>query len=201
MRAPRPIARLALAGLLALATSCQSTPAPELVPLTTELRARYELSDDELRALQYYISDQIVLERVATRGQRSIKRGRLIDRYGTLIQRVVVEFGTPGIIEPASLVAMGKRGHAIEVSFERGAPLKFTAQRADGSYSLAGMSSGGILEELFASWGMQRTRTVMFDGAEWKAVAGEGARLLIAREALGDLARRKRVLPGVELPD
>ena len=34
-------------------------------PFTRAMRERYEFEDEELRALQYYISQQIVLERVA----------------------------------------------------------------------------------------------------------------------------------------
>lgn len=195
-----PLQRIALLSAVAVVAACQSTP-PERVALTTGMRQRYELTDDELRTLQYYISDRIVLERVAIGGHHTIKRGKLIDRHGTLIQRVVIEFATPGIIEPSSRVGSSGPGHAIEVSFDRGAPLRFAARRADGSYSLSGEESGGLLADLFAGWGVRRSLQVEFGGAEWKAVAGEGARLLIERRALGELVRKKRVLPGVRLPE
>jgi hypothetical protein len=185
---------------LVLVAACQSTP-PDLIRLTTGIRQRYKITEPELRTLQYYISERVVLERTAVRGTHSVKRGKLIDRHGTLIQRVVIEYGTPGIIEPDSLVGSAEPGQSIEVSFARGAALSFSARRADGSYSLAGAKTGGLLEELFSGWGMRRTLWVMFDGSSWKAVAGKGTRLQIERTALGHLVRQKRVLPGLTLPD
>ena len=192
--------RIVLLSVLVVVAACQSTP-PERVPLTAVMRQRYQLSADELRTLQYYISDRIVLERVAIGGHHTIERGKLIDRHGTLVERVVIEFATPGIVEPSSRVGGSGSADAIEVSFVRGAPLRFSARRADGSYSLSGEESGGLLTDLFAGWGVRRTLRVEFGGAEWKAVAGEGAKLLIERRALGELVRKKRVLPGVRLPE
>lgn len=193
-----------LLALLLGAASCKSPgPPAELVPFTSTLRARYELENEEIQALQYYISEQIVLERVATEGVRRIKRGRLIVRSGTRIQQVVVEPRTPGIVEPSSLIGDSRWGHAIEVSFVPGAPLNFAAHTSDGGYSLASArpSAGGLLDGLFSGWGRRRSLEVLFDGSEWRVAAGANARLMIERDALGALERRRRVLPGVRLPD
>jgi hypothetical protein len=60
---------------------------------------------------------------------------------------------------------------------------------------------GGLFDELFEAWGLSSTQKVRFGGSEWRAVAGgDVARLLIERDALGELVRRKRVLPGMRLP-
>lgn len=181
--------------LIVTSISCQTTRG-ELVPFTDSQRLRYELGEDELRSLQYYLSDRIVLERVASDGTGKVDRGRLIVRSGTTIQQVVVEGGTRGAVEPTARIGPSEAGdHALEISFERGAPLRFVAAR-DGTYSLAGRNRGGFL---FGRSKSPRAQ-VEFDGAKWTVVAGANSHLLIERDALGKLVRTRRVLPGVRAP-
>lgn len=183
--------------LVALSLGCQTTRG-ELVVFTEDQRLRYQLDESDLRALQYYLSDRIVLERVAREGEGRVDRGRLIVRSGTAIHQVYIERGTPGVLEPASRVGMDERGRRVlEISFERGAPLRFVAA-ANGSYSLSEPSVfGGFL----SGWTKPRRFEVDFDGARWVVVAGSESRILIERNALGKLARTRRVLPGVRAPD
>jgi hypothetical protein len=185
---------LALA-LIVTSISCQTTRG-ELVPFNEAQRLRYELEESELRSIQYYLSDRIVLERVASGGTGKVERGRLIVRSGTKIQQVVVESGTRGAVEPTARIGPFEGGgYAFEVSFERGAPLRFTASR-DGTYSLTGRNRGGFL----SGWSRSPRARVEFDGAKWNVVAGSSSHLLIEREALGKLVRMRRVLRGVRVP-
>jgi hypothetical protein len=196
-RWPAPPTWLLLAGLLTL--GCQTTRG-ELVPFTEEQRLHYQLGAPELKALQYYLSDRIVLERVARKGTGKVDRGRLIVRSGTAIQQVYVERGTRGAVEPSAWIGEAANGrHALDISFERGAPLRFSAA-ADGSYVLSGPSSGGLFAGLFAGWTRPRRFEVDFDGAKWLVVDGAESRILIEQDALGKLARTRRILPGVSAP-
>ena len=191
----RSLVRCFALALVVTSISCQTTRG-ELVPFTEAERLRYELGERELRSLQYYLSDRIVLERVASVGKGRVDRGRLIVRSGTTIQQVVVESGTRGAVEPTARIGPSEDGgFAFEVSFERGAPLRFTAAR-DGTYSLTGHNRGGFL----SGWSRSARAHVEFDGAEWTVVAGARSHLLIEREALGKLVRTRRVLRGVRTP-
>jgi hypothetical protein len=175
--------------------SCQTTRG-ELVPFTEAQRLRYELGESELRSLQYYLSDRIVLERVASEGKGKVDRGRLIVRSGTTIQQVVVESGTRGAVEPSARIGpLEKGGYAFEISFERGEPLRFVAAR-NGTYSLAGGNRGS---SLFGRYRSPRA-DVEFLGAKWNVVVGANSHLLIERDALGKLVRTRRVLRGVRAP-
>jgi hypothetical protein len=99
-------------------------------------------------------------------------------------------------VEPGvPIAAAGAGRQRLEVSFERGAPLRFAATTA-GTYSLDGDSRGGF----FFGWGKPPQVEVEFDGAKWTVVTGADSRLLIERDALGKLARTRRVLPGVRAP-
>jgi hypothetical protein len=182
--------------------ACQTTTRGEMVPFTEAQRIRYQLGETELRALQYYLSDRIVLERVASDAAGRVDRGRLIVRSGTAIHQVLVERGTPGAVEPAAHVGPAELGgYVLEISFERGASLRFSAVAADGTYSLLAPPDSGFFTALFAGWSRPQRFEVDFDGAKWNVVAGSDSRLLIERDALGKIARSRRVLPGVRTPD
>jgi len=189
---------VAVLALLVLGgAACQSTRG-ELVVFGEEQRLRYELRERDLRALQYYLSDRVVLERVRSGGVRKVERGRLLLRAGTAVQQVVIQRGTPGAIEPAARVGETERGFRLEVSFEHGAPLAFLPAGERGGYALARPRASGFLTELLG--GPQRFE-VDFAGDAWTVVGGGDARLLIERSALGRLARSRRVLPGVRTRD
>lgn len=192
-------AALAIVFATAFAPACQNSRPGTLVPFTDEMRRRLELGDDELRALQFYASAPVVLERVASKGQGRVDRGRLIVRSGTVVHQVVVRPGTPGVIESESFIGDALGGHAIDVSFERGAPLRFGAAGEDRAYTLVDPVQRGFLADLLERFGKPRTTMVDFDGQRWRVVSGADAKLLVERDALGRLDRTHRVLPGVRV--
>lgn len=197
----RPWLRVSLALVWLACLACQTAVVPERVALTNALRTRYELTETELRALQYYLSERVVLERVVTDGIRRVERGRLVVRGETVIQQIVIERGTPGVVEPDAALAKGPNAHAIPVSFQPGAPLTFSARLPSGSYFLAPPKGQGLFGEFLASLGGAPRAKVAFAGASWRLAAGREAHLLVERDAVGNLARERRRLRGVRLPD
>ena len=193
------IALLAAVFALAASTGCQSTPRGELVPFTDEMRERYELDEAEIRGLQFYLSDRIILERVAAKGEGRVDAGRLLVRSGTVIHQIVVERGTPGAAEASADIGDSRDGHFIEVSFEVGAPLRFSAATPGGTYTLVDPVQRGSWAELLASFGTNRRLVVDFAGSRWPVIEGSSALLMIERSALGKLLRTRRVLPGVKV--
>jgi hypothetical protein len=191
----------AVAVLVALFASpgCQSTPRGELVPFTDEMRQRYQLDSSEIRKLQFYLSDRIILERVAEKGEGRVDAGRLIVRSGTVIHQIVVERGTPGAAEARAEIGDSRDGHAIEISFEIGAPLRFSAAKAGGTYTLVDPIQRGSFADLLASFGTKRRLVVDFAESPWPVIEGGSAILMIERSALGKLRRTQRVLPGVKV--
>jgi hypothetical protein len=185
-----------------LSAACAKPPPAERVPFSEAMRERYRLGEPELRGLQYYISHQIVLERAVAGGTRRVDHGRLIVRGGTSIHQVVLPPGTPGWIEAPAFVGEGERTHVLEVSFERGAPLRFSPVEPDGAYVLSAPDArpSGAFADLFASWGRPRRFEVTFAGEKWRVVAGADASLLIETDALEELHSTRRVLPGVRGP-
>ncbi len=185
-----------------LSAGCAKPPPAERVPFSEAMRERYRLDEADLRGLQYYISNQIVLERAVAGGTRRVEHGRLIVRGGTTVHQVVLPPGTPGWIEASAFVGEDERTHILEVSFERGAPLRFSPVEPEGAYALSAPAAkpSGTFADLFVSWGRPRRFEVAFAGEKWRVVAGADATLLIETDALEKLHSTRRVLPGVRGP-
>jgi len=107
-------------GLALLATGCATR-----VPFTQGLRAKYVLTDDQLRNIQYYVSGPLTLRRDLAKGEVNITDGHRIrivkDRR---VEEIKVRPGTPGIAE---IVAP----HSLSVSFEKGNHLDFGRKHTD----------------------------------------------------------------------
>ena len=85
---------------LMLLSSCSN----RLSYFTQDLYERYRWSDDELKKIQFYVSQDIVLKRELTGGSSDIVSGKIKIEDGRRIEEVVIRKGTPGafIFSPKS---------------------------------------------------------------------------------------------------
>jgi len=83
----------------------------ERIDFTNSLRTNWNLSDDEIRQLQFYTHDDITLERDVGGDLKSIVHGRLVVRAGHNIEVIEIPAETPGV---ATRVSNG----IIDVCFE-----------------------------------------------------------------------------------
>jgi hypothetical protein len=67
-----------------------------LTYFTDDLNERYRWTDDELRKIQFYVSQNIVLKREVSGGDREIISGKIKIEDGRKIEEVVIRKGTPG---------------------------------------------------------------------------------------------------------
>lgn len=115
--------RLSLLALAALLLS--GCLARRLTEFTNQTRKTYELTDDELKRVQFYTSHTLILTAVHETRETPApnRRGRLkLDlRY---VDRVVIRRRTPGVA-----ITVGNQW--LDVSFEEGAWLRFTWRPSD----------------------------------------------------------------------
>lgn len=82
---------------------------------TEAVRARYALTDQEIRRLQLFTSDEIVLRREVVEQEKTRSGNALAIRDGVKVEEVIIPARTPG-------VAIRVEGERILVSFSREHP-------------------------------------------------------------------------------
>ena len=204
----RALSLLAPAQLaLVAAAGCRT-----FVPFTQEIRDQNHLSDAELKNLQFYVSGTVTLRREIDSGGRQVTGNhKLVVVAGKTIEEVVIEARTPGI-------CVGVGPHQLSVSFEQGTAIDFTpagarSYAADGPAFAAAPSeldpfpgnrggeprSGDPLSGRYLVW-VSPTNTVKFLGKPFDAVDDtSAASLLIDAEALDQVVKQRKVLPGLRL--
>ncbi|WP_437815521.1 DNA-directed RNA polymerase [Sorangium sp. So ce1078] len=212
----RPATAAALAPLVALAIVLLAGCGPRLVPFTHELRVQHDLSDRDVKSLQFYVSHEIALRRELTaESSRVTSNHTLLLVSGKVIEEVVVEERTPGVVVAA-------RGGVLSVSFEPGASLTFSASPEPSAPAppfpgfatppdpfpgnagplLAVPSAAGEGSSLGGNYWLAAAPggEVRYQGKVFSAIEDSlRAHLLIDADALEEVVERRKVLPGVTL--
>ncbi len=86
------------------------------IPFTQTIRDQYKLDASELKHIQFYLSDPIVLRRGDNKeNQKSTEEGTLVVKSGKDLEQVVFKGNTPGAV---SEIVDGQK---ITIAFEDGA--------------------------------------------------------------------------------
>ncbi|MBL7922993.1 MAG: hypothetical protein JNL88_02225 [Bacteroidia bacterium] len=108
------------------------------IPFTQAIREQYKLSPEEMKGIQYYLSDPVALRRGETNeNQKSTEDGKLVVESGRSIDQVTIKANTEGAMEQAVDLK------TITVAFEEGAEkqLVFSSNRSrNGYYTLQALS-------------------------------------------------------------
>lgn len=83
--------------LLAFVLIFVSACSPRLTPFTESLYREQAWTDNELKQIQFYLSEDIVLKRRAVRGNSKIEDGEIRIENGEKVEQVVIREGTPGV--------------------------------------------------------------------------------------------------------
>ena len=75
------------------ATSCT----PTLSPFTERLYDENRWTDDELKRIQFYLSEDLVLRRQAKEGSSEITRGEIKMIDGKRVEEFIIRRNTPGV--------------------------------------------------------------------------------------------------------
>jgi len=139
-----------------LFTACS----PTLSPFTQKLYDNYRWTDEELKSIQFYVSDNIVLRRELTGGSSEIISGKVRVVNGRQVEEIVIRSGTPGVL------LFKPKENRFAISFEDGGEERFLVfgpnPRASDRYVL------------MASEWRKKGGTVSYDGRKFD-VASEDA--------------------------
>lgn len=100
---------LPLLAMLIFLASC----APK-VPFSNSVREQYQLSPDEVKKLQFFVSSDIMLQRgeQTAEEKNTDKSGKLVISSSASVEQVYIKKGTPGVCVEVM------EGNKISVSFE-----------------------------------------------------------------------------------
>lgn len=69
-----------------------------LVPYTDALRSKYNIQQSDLRRIQFYPSEDIILQRKISDGATNIVSGKIKSINGEKVEEIIIRSGTPGIL-------------------------------------------------------------------------------------------------------
>lgn len=97
-----------VAVLAVLFNSCSS----KLTPFTERLYQENGWTDSDLKKIQFYVSEDIVLRRQASKGVSKIDHGEIKIVDGKRVEEIVIKKGTPGVF------LFQPKGSRFAISFE-----------------------------------------------------------------------------------
>jgi hypothetical protein len=181
-----PTRRICAAAIVAVALAMAGC-ATQKVAFTQGIRGQYDLGNEDLKNLQYYVSSDITLQREFRREEGEISTGHnLVTKESGLVEQVIIRAQTPG-------VATEVDDTFLAVSFEPGVSLIFGSPPTDWDperkYRL-------LAKRWTATYG-----EIDYGGKTFHATGDSRAAYLeIGVESLDEVKQRKTVLPGMTLP-
>ena len=173
--------------LLPLATLLLfSACGPRLSPLTKRLVDEQRWGEEELRRIQFYLSEDLVLTRALRNGRTAIDRGRVTLIDGREVEQVVFKAKTPGVF------TFSPKDDRVAVSFEGGGSERYLVFGPN-------PKNGNRYSILARDW-TRASGTVTYDGQEWEIASRDAfANLLIPIKSIENADRKGRVASGRKL--
>jgi hypothetical protein len=107
--------------------------APQHIPFTQQLREQHNLKPEELKSIQFYLSNDLVLSRGDQKLKKETNDGELTVLKDAMVEEFIFKAGTPCVIQEVV------DGNRVMVSFEKGGN-KFlvfgSLKNRDGYYTL-----------------------------------------------------------------
>ena len=111
--------KILIGNLLVIGLLFLSACSPKLSPFSQKLVNQNAWSEDELKEIQFYLSDDIVLRRDFRRGSSKIVSGEIKMVNGRQVEEVRIPEGTPGIL------LFQPKSNRMAVSFEDGKDTRY----------------------------------------------------------------------------
>lgn len=158
---------------------------PRLSPLTQRMVDEQSWNESELKRIQFYLSEDLVLTREARKGNTQIRNGQVKMVDGREVEQVVFKRNTPGVF------VFSPKTQRMAVSFER----------EDDNFLVFGPNpKAGNRYTLLASNWDRREGSVTYAGKTWKVNAADAyASLMIPLKRLRDNDVKGKVVGGRKL--
>jgi hypothetical protein len=190
MRRISPVILCFIGATLLLSCNSTSKLAKNYVPFTRDLKAKLEKENIDLKEVQFYIDQKLVLSRNLGDQKVEVKSGVVKLENGKYINDVIIPSFTPGICDATE-------NDKLMISFEKG------------NNDLAfGPGSGYTFNDyvLYGTEWKDGTAAVTYDSNKFRARCGTcadvaSATLVIRKKELDKMERNSRVLKGRTVSD
>lgn len=158
--------------------------APSLSPYTQRIHEKYEWKEADLKRVQFYLSDDIVLRRKTSQGKAEITNGQIKIIDGSRYEVVKFRKGTPGVL------LFSPKENRLAVSFEEG-------NKADSFLMFGPNPNVNNRYVLLASDWNKRYGEVTYQGLKWETSDQSAyAGLLINLQNVATTNAEARVVKG-----
>lgn len=161
-----------------------SSCSKKLTPFSQRLSDNYGWTEDDLRQIQFYVSDDIVLQKLNSNGSSSIVDGKIVIDNSRDINRIIIEEGTPGVL------IFSPKENRMAISFDHD----------DSSYLMFGpnprVSNQYVI--LAAEW-KRKKAIVTYGGQKYRMEGAPFTKLLVDLRKVDNTQVRSKVVKGREL--
>ena len=158
---------------------------PRLSPFTQRLYEEQGWGEEELRRIQFYLSEDVVLQRELRNGRTNISRGTVQVVDGREVEQIVFRRNTPGVF------TFQPKTQRVAIAFE---------DDADNYLVFGPNPKNGNRYTLLASDWTRTSGTVTYAGQQWRVSSGDAfASLLIPLKRLREGNTKGRVVGGRRL--
>ncbi len=156
------------------------------VPVTNQLKEEYDLNEKNMKMVQFYTSQTIILQRSKTSGSQGAEDGKLVTSKNSEQDRIIIPSNVKCVFD-----SYGPNGEAY-IRFEVGVgkTLKFAVRptQTTGKYYLV------------ADWKQDKGGELMYGGDTYYATAESGsAYLMVVLKKLNKTKRKDRVVKGMKV--
>jgi hypothetical protein len=97
----------------------EDAPPPEIVRNIFTPTIRRQLSGNQIRRIQYYLSDDLTLTRVISEDKSEVSAGKVIVRNGRIVEELIISKDTPGeLMEVSSFFLYSGEVEGLGICFE-----------------------------------------------------------------------------------
>ena len=167
-------------------TSCS-----QKVYFTKETKEKLEAKGVDLKKIQYYNSETVVLLREIKEEEIKVAEGKVRIENGKNVEEIIIKRNTPGVFSEANT------GNTMMVQFEKGNNkiLPFISSKDySGRKNIYELGSLDVVNS-----GGNRLAVVNYDDKKYSIVYGNNAALLIDKSVLVKEERKTRVAEGVKV--
>ena len=156
------------------------------VPVTNQLKEEYDLNEKNMKIVQFYTSQTIILQRSKTSGSQGAEDGKLVTSKNSEQDRIIIPSNTKCVFD-----SYGSNGEVF-IRFEVGVgkTLKFAVRQ--------GQSTGKYY--LVANWKPDLGGEINYGNETYFATADSGtAYLMVVLKKLNKTRRKDRVVKGMKV--